>query len=129
MTVEKEIPKDVLRFLEEFIDNIPQLEALLMLSESGGRSWLTSEVAARIYVTEARAEETLQALRRRRLLVSGGSPPAYRYAPATAGMRELVTEVGRSYQESLLRVTTLIHSKPSASVKEFARAFDLKKDR
>ncbi len=41
----------------------------------------------------------------------------------------LVAEVAETYQRNLARIAMLIHSKPSSSIKEFARAFDLKKDR
>lgn len=129
MTSEREIPEAVLRFIEEHIDNIPQLETLLMMSESGGRTWLISEVAARNYISIARAEETLHALSRRGLVLQEHSPPRYRYDPVPRAIGERVLEVARCYRSNLSGITSLIHSRPSAAIKEFARAFDLKKDR
>lgn len=124
-----EIPAHVLRFLEENIDSVPQLETLLMMCEERGRSWLISEVAARNYTTEQRAADTLNTLQRRGLVSSEESPPRFRFNPANDEVRALIADLARCYQRNLLAVTALIHSKPSASVKEFARAFDLKKDR
>jgi hypothetical protein len=43
--------------------------------------------------------------------------------------RVLVDEVARTYRANLTRIATFIHEKPPASLKEFARAFSLKKDR
>jgi hypothetical protein len=124
-----EIPAHVLRFLEENIDTVPQLETLLMMHEDQDRSWLIADVASRNYTTEQRAMDTLNALQRRGLVSSEESPPRFRFDPAKEEVRALVADLARCYQRNLSLVTELIHAKPSASVKEFARAFDLKKDR
>ena len=124
-----EIPANVLRFLEANIDSVPQLETLLMMHEEGDRRWLIAELASRNYTTEQRATETLNALQRRGLVSVEESPPRFQFNPAKDEDRALVAELARCYQRSLRLVTELIHAKPSASVKEFARAFDLKKDR
>ena len=123
------IPADVLRFLEGNIDTVAQLETLLMMSEEPDRSWLIADVASRNYITEQRATDTLNALQRRGLVSSVESPPRFRFDPATNEIRALVADLGRCYQKNLSRITELIHAKPSASIQEFARAFDLKKDR
>lgn len=124
-----DIPAHVLRFLEQNIDTVPQLETLLMMREEVHRSWPVSDVASRNYTTEQRATDTLNALLRRGLVSSEESPPRFRFNPAKDEVRELVAELARCYQKNLSLITELIHAKPSASVKEFARAFDLKKDR
>ena len=121
------LPENVRRFIEAYIDEVPQLETLLMMSEAPDSRWLASEVAARNYVTLARAREILEALRRRGLLSSDETH--FRYEPATPQVRAVVAEVAEYYRSNLARVATFIHSKPSASIKEFARAFEFKKDR
>jgi hypothetical protein len=124
-----DIPAHVLRFLEEDIDTVPQLETLLMMSEARDRSWLIADVAARNYTSEQRAAETLNALQRRGLVSSEESPPRFRFNPAKEDTHALVAELARCYQRNLSLITQLIHAKPARSIKEFARAFDLKKDR
>jgi hypothetical protein len=124
-----EIPAHVRRFLEENIDTVPQLETLLMMREKSDRRWLVADVASRNYITESRATDTLNALQRRGLVIAEESPPKYRFNPSDDEVRALVAELALCYQRKLSAVTELIHSKPSASIKEFARAFDLKKDR
>lgn len=121
------IPENVRRFIESYIDEVPQLETLLMMSEAQDSPWLASEVAARNYVTLARAREILDALKRRGLL--SADEAGFRYDAATPQLREIVAEVAAYYRANLSRVATFIHSKPSASIKEFARAFEFKKDR
>jgi hypothetical protein len=123
------IPAHVLRFLEGNIDTVAQLETLLMMSEEPDRSWLLADVASRNYISEQRAADTLTALKRRGLVSSVESPPCFRFEPASDEVRAVVADLARCYRKNLSRVTGIIHSKPSASIKEFARAFDLKKDR
>jgi len=123
------IPDDVRRFIEEYIDTVPQFETLLMMSQAMDRDWSVADVAARNYITEERASEILDALRRRGLVSCDETPPRFRFNPANADIRAVVAEVAQYYQANLSRIATFIHSKPSASIKEFARAFDLKKDR
>jgi len=124
-----DIPPHVLRFLEASIDSVPQLETLLMMSGDPDRIWLIADVASRNYTSEQRAAETLNALERRGLVMSEGAPARFRFNPAKPETRALVADLARCYQGNLSRITMLIHSKPSTSVTEFARAFDLKKDR
>jgi hypothetical protein len=124
-----EIPAHVRRFLEENIDTVPQLETLLMMYEKPDHGWPIADVALRNYIDESRATDTLNALQRRGLVIAQESPPRFRFSPASDEVRALVAELAVCYQRKLSAVTELIHAKPSASVKEFARAFDLKKDR
>jgi hypothetical protein len=123
------IPAHVLRFLEVNIDTVAQLETLLMMSEEPDRRWVIADVASRNYISEQRAEDTLTALKRRGLVSSVESPPSFRFDPASDEVRALVADLAGCYRKSLSRVTEIIHAKPSASITEFARAFDLKKDR
>jgi len=124
-----DIPPDVLRFLEESIDSVPQLETLLMMFAEQDRAWLVADVASRNYTSETRAVETLNALVRRHLVSSEGEPPRFRFDPGKDETHALVGDLARCYQKNLSRIAMLIHSKPSTSITEFARAFDLKKDR
>ena len=129
MSPDNQVPEEVRRFIEENIDNVPQVETLLMMSQEEGRDWQVSEIAARNYIAGPRAYEILEVLRRRGLVVRQDEHPGYRYGPATPELRTRVAELARCYQANLSRVAMIIHAKPSASIQEFARAFDLKKDR
>ena len=129
MNARDDIPAHVLRFLEENIDSVPQLETLLMMHAAPDRSWQVADVAARNYTSEQRAADALNALHRRGLVTPEDTPPRFRFSPINDATRALVTELALCYQRKLSAVTELIHAKPSASVKEFARAFDLKKER
>lgn len=123
------IPPHVLQFVAENIDVVPELEALLLLREGEARGWSEDEVAARVYVSSTAARGILEALRRKRLIAAQGDPPLYRYQPEPTGKAELIDEVAAAYRLHLVPMTTFIHAKAPASVREFARAFDFKKDR
>jgi hypothetical protein len=53
----------------------------------------------------------------------------YRYNPQWDPTGEVMPEVAASYRRHLVPLATFIHARASTAVREFARAFDLKKDR
>jgi len=126
---EQAISQHVLHFIAQQIDSVPQLECLLLLYEHDSQAWVPEQVAARIYTSPQDARGILETLERRRLLTTEGEQPRYRFDVAGAASRELMQDIAREYQRHLVPLATFIHSKASASVREFARAFDLKKDR
>lgn len=125
-----DIPEDVLRFLTEKIDSVPHLETLLLLSEEPDRTWTMEQIAARIYMSLDAASAILKNLQQHRLVTAEGTAPIkYRYDGAWDASAALMPRVIATYRRHLVQVATFIHSKASPSVREFARAFDFKKDR
>jgi hypothetical protein len=125
-----EIPARVLQFLAERIDTVPQLEALLLLWENPQRPWSEEELAGRIYVGRSVAATILYSLQRQQLVTADPvSPVRYRYNPQWDPSGEVMPEVAAAYRRHLVPLATFIHSRASTAVREFARAFDLKKDR
>jgi hypothetical protein len=123
-----QIPANVLQFIAERIDTVPQLEALLLLWESPPQhAWTEEELAGRIYVSRQVAAQTLQALQRQNLIVAESTQ--YRYNPQWDPTGQLMPEVAAAYRRHLVQLATFIHSRASTAVREFARAFDLKKDK
>jgi len=127
--MDAEIPADVLHLLEEQIDTVPHLEALLLIWNSGTRSWTADEIATRIYVSTGVAANLLQDLARRRLLVSdGASPASYTFHSGHETAAALMPRVAAAYRQNLVLIARLIHAKGSPAVREFARAFEFKKE-
>ncbi len=125
-----DIPTSVLQFLAERIDTVPQLEALLLLWENPQRLWSEEELAARIYVGRQAAATILQALQRQQLITAESAQSLqYRYNPQWDPTGAVMPEVAATYRRHLVPLATFIHSRASTAVREFARAFDLKKDR
>jgi hypothetical protein len=123
-----DISDRVLRFLAENIDTVPQLEALLLLWQEPSKSWTADEIAGRVYVTRETGQLILRALQARRLATSDDLL-LFRYSKDWDESGTLIDELATTYRRHLVRIATLIHNGASSSVRDFARAFDLKRDR
>lgn len=121
------IPNEVEQFLLAAIDTVPHLEALLLIFQNPGTAWSVEQLAARIYVDNVQATAVLEDLTRRRLIARvEQSPPKYQYIAPSPAQTDLLNKVARAYRTQLVQVARFVHSKPSASVRDFARAFRLK---
>jgi hypothetical protein len=121
------IPNEVEQFLLAAIDTVPHLEALLLIFQNPSTVWSVEDLAARIYVDSAQASAVLEDLTRRRLITPVElSPPKYQFVAQSPDQTELLHKVAKAYRTQLVQVARFIHSKPSASVRDFARAFRLK---
>jgi predicted ArsR family transcriptional regulator len=130
MTEDEPVSHSVDQFLRDQIDTVPHLEALLLLWNSRPKLWSTEEMAKGLFIAFETAKEILDDLVRQRLIAVEAVPGAsetYRYEPEV-NRDELVAAVDSTYRRELIRVSRLIHSKPSAAIREFARAFRLKKE-
>ena len=123
-----DIPAAVLEFISKRIDTVPQLETLLIMSADESRVWTVDDLAARTYVTVSDATAVLNDLHRRRLIAITEDGQHYQFRPETEEERQIVAQTSIAYRHHLIQLATYIHSKASTSVKEFARAFALKKD-
>jgi predicted ArsR family transcriptional regulator len=121
---------DVYEYILEKIDTVPQLEAIILLWNSRPVGWTADELASRLYIPAEKVAELLQDLIRRQLVqqVSGPSP-RYSYLPRSEEQNEWMYQVDVAYRRELVRISTMLHAKTSSSVREFARAFRIKKDR
>ncbi len=99
-----------------------------MLWNSRPKAWCLDEMAKALYVGSEAAKEILDDLCRRQLIVRASNPhETYRYESGPS-KDELIAAVDNAYRRELIRITRLIHSKPSAAIRAFARAFRFKKD-
>lgn len=118
------------RFVAEHISSVAQLEMLLLLRTNPSESWTASQMAREMRMDAAWAEARLKELHARGLLErSEQGDPAYRYQPRTPELERAVTAVSRAYLLQRVSIIELIYSKPSDSIRVFADAFRLKKDR
>lgn len=116
------------QFLREKIDTVPHLEALLIIWRSRPKPWSAADMAERLFLAPPAAGEILEDLARQKIIVSSSDKsPVYSYESEPERNR-LLEAVDAIYRSELIRVSRLIHSKPSAAVRAFARAFRIKKD-
>jgi hypothetical protein len=117
-------------FILENIDSVPQLEALVLLWNSRPVAWSCEELASRLYLPAEKVSNLLQELVRQQLVAKlESSPQKYSYFAASDEQNEMMRMVDSAYRHDLVRISTMIHSKTSPGVREFARAFRFKKER
>jgi hypothetical protein len=118
------------QFILEQIDTVPHLEALLLLFNNQPKAWSAEEMARSLYVRSEIASKILDSLVQRRLIaLSPQSPTDYVYSPEDDEKNKLMESVDAVYRKEVIRISSLIHSKAPAGVRDFARAFRIKKDK
>ncbi|MGC2298059.1 MAG: hypothetical protein WA476_04600 [Acidobacteriaceae bacterium] len=117
---------DVDRFILDEIDSVPHLEALLLLWNTRPRRWSNDELAGYLFIPADHARNILRDLQQRTLVVIDSDSCIYQSAES---LDPLIAEVDRNWRRELVRISNMIHSKGSPAVREFARAFLLKKDK
>lgn len=121
---------DVYEFVLESIDSVPHLEALILLWNSRPVWWTREELASRLYVPLKQVEDLLRDLVRMELIAEAeGRPPKFSYLPKLERQNELLHSLDTAYRKDLVRISTMIHSKASSGVREFARAFRLRQEK
>jgi hypothetical protein len=123
------IPEEVVRFLDENVDTVPHLEALLLMRQSEGTAWDAERIAARVYVNLDTAIAILQDLSRRGMLTQTEHGQLYAYSVDWERTHPEMRALEHSYRTALVPVAQLIHAKASGSLRDFARAFRLKGDK
>lgn len=121
--------EDILRFIVDQIDTVPHLEALLLLWENPSNSWRVEDLTSRIYVSSDAAARILRDLEQRKLVKPSAATVGYVFDFSWDPHGEFMRRVAATYRRHLVQVTTMIHAKASPSVREFARAFEIKKER
>jgi hypothetical protein len=120
------VPDPVKRLIAERIDSVPELEAVLLLREHPDRDWTASEAGQRLYVSTTVAAHVLAKLAQDGFL--SNSEAGYRYAPSDE-LVQVVNQLAEAYAHHLVEVTRMIHTKPPASIRQFANAFRFRKDK
>lgn len=125
-----ELPADIRRFILTSVPSVPYLEAILLLRTEPHADWDVRRVAGRLYVGERQAAELLAGLDAAGIASREiqGETELFRYAPATAELRERLDALAQAYSANLLGVTDLIHSRIDKRAQQFADAFRLRKD-
>ena len=116
------------RFILDHIDSVPHLEGLLLLWRERSKPWTAEDVSKRLWIKREEARSILQDLVRERLvIVIAGEEERYGYQAEPSHDR-LVQEVADTYRAEIIRISTMIHAKPSSAVRAFARAFRFTKE-
>ena len=118
---------EVDRFIVDRIDSVPHLEALLLLWRQRAEPWTAEVVAKRLWIKVEAARNILQDLVRDNLLVlTAGEPEQYTYRSGPND--DLIIRVADAYRHEMIRISNMIHAKPSSAVRAFAKAFRFTKE-
>lgn len=120
------IPEALRRFILTSVPSVPFVEALLIFREAReDRPVTIDELAHRLYIGGRQAADTLEQLRKARIVepVEGG----HRYAPP-AELAPMLDMLAEHYRTHLVEVTSLIHAHTGRMAQHFADAFRLRKD-
>ena len=123
-----DIPSEVRDFILAKVDSVPQLEALLLVSTQPGVTWTEDRFCQALYIDRASSMNLVAELLRRGWIVASADSEGYVFNKAWDPEGLFMEKLGHAYRTKLVRIATLIHSKASAAVRDFANAFDLKKE-
>jgi hypothetical protein len=117
------------RFIVDEIDSVPQLEALLLVWNNRPKEWNSGSMARALYVSPDVAQDILRRLAQRHLIAEvNANSGQYVLQVDSAEREQLLASLDKVYRRELVRVSTMIHSKASRAVRDFASAFRFKKD-
>jgi hypothetical protein len=118
------------RFILAEIDSVPHLEALLLLFNSRPKIWSIDEMGQALYVRNEVASKILESLVQRSLIAASPNIlERFFYSQDEENRNQLLQDVDAVYRKEVVRISSMIHSKASAGLRDFARAFRIKKDK
>jgi len=123
------IPNEGVLFLEDHIETVPHLETLLLMRQSAATEWDAERIAARVYVDTETAKAILADLARRGMLTMTQPGKLFMYSAQWESAHPVMQMLEHSYRVALIPVSQLIHAKASGSLRDFARAFRLKREK
>jgi len=120
---------DIKQFIDQNIESLAQLEALLLLRAEPARTWDAPSIAKALYIPLELAEALLVEFGRRGFVKpTAESPTQFCYNPADKAVGQLIDRVADAYQDRRVAIISLIYSKPLNKVQTFADAFRLRKE-
>jgi hypothetical protein len=119
-------PDDVIQFVGANIESVPHLEALLLVWQAAPRALSIDDIAGRVYLPGERTERLLQDLVARRWIVADAAGFTFNASSPDA---PAIAHLAEQYRSNLIRIAEIIHRKAPPAVLDFARAFDLRKDK
>jgi hypothetical protein len=114
--------------MAENIRSVEQLEILCLLVEERTKFWSVADTFRHIRSAEKSVAEGLQHFVTQGL--SATDPQgAFRFAPKTRELDDLVLELVKTYRERPVAVIETIYRKPMESVQHFAEGFRLRREK
>jgi predicted transcriptional regulator len=129
MTSSERIPAEVRQFILTKIDSVPHLEALLLIWEQRTKTWTGKELARSLFIDQRAAKKIANDLLRRGWIkLRSEEQSGFVFDESWDPQEKMTKQLAETYRTKLVHVATLIHSNASVGVRDFAKAFDLKKE-
>lgn len=119
------IPDDIRELVQNCIDGVADMEALVTLARDRERAWSPEQIANRLYLNGDEAEQVLARLAGHGL--AERTEAGYRYARLHEADAAKVDRLLGLYATHLIPITRLIHGKRVGRIQQFAEAFKLRK--
>ena len=111
-------------------NSVPHLEALLLLWRSAPQPFTAAQIAKQLYIPMNQGTAIAEDLQRRGLIArEHGGAGGFFYDMHAEEQNRLMEAVDTIYRRELIRISGIIHSKPSPGVRAFANAFRFRKDK
>jgi DNA-binding IclR family transcriptional regulator len=124
------IPEELVRFLQDRVASLEQLETLLLLRRTRDRVWGLTDVAQRLSMPESSIEPVLVELTRHGMLASHGTGIAktWQYSPASPELAALIERLAVVYDDRRLEIMRMLSAQAmerirDSAAKAFADAF------
>lgn len=104
------------------------MEALMLVRATAPAHWNAAALAQRLYVAPAAAITVLADLGKAGLLACDADYGACFYESRPGPMDYIVAQLAAFHATHLVEITALIHSGLDGQARQFARAFDFRKD-
>jgi hypothetical protein len=125
----EDFPLRLKRFIEQHIESVSELEALLMLRRDPQRQWAAAEIAKELYIPDDAATALLADFERRGFaILAPASDKRYSFQARDADTNRLIEELAAVYRDRRVAVISIIYSKPINKVQTFADAFRFGKE-
>lgn len=130
VVTQRQIPNDVLTFLQDRLGGLDELEVLLLVRRDAGRGWTAAEVAEELELPESSSVAALANLCHVSLLRAEGAGTAQRYVyhPPGPDLDQIVSSLAEVYEGSRLEVMRILSRSAlerirSAVARTFSDAF------
>jgi predicted transcriptional regulator len=124
------IPQRVRLFIIDHVDSLVELEIVLLLHRSAQRDFAVADIARELRIDSTWVASQLGNLHAAGILSCTEGPDArYRFDPHSPELRETVGELATTFATHRVSMTALIYSKPPGTLRSFADAFRLRKER
>lgn len=128
MAGQRGIPRHVRTLITDHLTSVAQLEILLLLHGAPEQQFQSGEVAERLRIDPAWANDELNGLASAGLIGHDTATGAFTYAPRTPELADSVEGLAKAFSTHRVSVITLLFSTPSEGIGSFADAFKIRRE-